>query len=103
MAADIADGVKPEIVKQFRQAVLDLRKTPNLSDELFNRMGAVYARVLPGYDPNLKTVPGGVYFIIGSEKQFVAYEAYLKSTLGADVKLWRLYPRDFWMVDEAIG
>jgi Zn-dependent M16 (insulinase) family peptidase len=98
MAADIADGVKPELVKQFRQAVLDLRKTPNLSDQLFNRMGAVYARVLPGYDPNLKTVPGGVYFIIGSEKQFVAYEAYLKSTLGADVNLWRLYPRDFWMV-----
>jgi Zn-dependent M16 (insulinase) family peptidase len=98
MAADIADGVKPELVRQFRQAVLDLRKTPNLYDELYNRMGSVYAKILPGYDPKLKSVPGAIYFVIGNDKQFVAYEAYLKTTLGAETKLHRLYPRDFWMV-----
>ena len=97
MAADVADGLKPEQVKQFRQAVLALRKVPNLSDELYNRMGPVYARILPGYDPKLKNVPSAVYFVIGPEKQFVAYEAYLKSTLGPDTRLYRLYPRDFWM------
>ena len=97
MAADIADEVRPERVKQFRQAVLELRKLPNLSDELYNRMGTVYAQVLPGYDPQLKPVPGAVYFVIGPEKQFTAYEGYLKSTLGPDTRLYRLYPRDFWM------
>src|SRR5712691_9526779 len=64
MAADLADDLRPEIVKQFRQAVLELRKAPNLSDELYDRMGPVYAKILPGYDPQLKTVPGAVYFVI---------------------------------------
>lgn len=97
MAADIADGLKPETVKAFRQAILDLRKSPKLADELYDRMGSVYAKVLPGYDPKLKSVPGAIYFVIGNDKQFVAYEAYLKSTLGPDTTLYRLYPRDFWM------
>src|SRR5678816_1878434 len=97
MAADIADGVQPEMVKRFRQAVLDLRKSPKLSDELYDRMGSVYAKILPGYDPQLKSVPGAIYFVIGNDKQFVAYEAYLKSTLGPDTQLYRLYPRDFWI------
>ncbi len=97
MAADVADGLKPEQVRAFRQAVLNLRKTPNLYDELYARMGKVYAQILPGYEPQLENVPGSVYFVIGPEKQFVAYEAYLKSTLGRDTRLYRLYPRDFWM------
>jgi Zn-dependent M16 (insulinase) family peptidase len=97
MAADIADGLQPEMVKRFRQAVLDLRKSPKLSDELYDRMGSVYAKILPGYDPQLKSVPGAIYFVIGNDKQFVAYEAYLKSTLGPDTQLYRLYPRDFWI------
>jgi hypothetical protein len=52
---------------------------------------------LPGYDANLRSVPGAIYFVIGNDKQFGAYEAYLKSTLGPDTQLYRLYPRDFWM------
>jgi Zn-dependent M16 (insulinase) family peptidase len=98
MANDIADGLQPETVKRFRQAVLELRKSPKLSDELFDRMGPVYARILPGYDPQLKNVPDAVYFVIGNDKQFAAYEGYLKSTLGANTELYRLYPRDFWVV-----
>jgi Zn-dependent M16 (insulinase) family peptidase len=98
MAADIADGLQPDMVKRFRQAVLELRKSPKLSDELYDRMGPVYAKILPGYDPQIKSVPGAVYFVIGDDKQFAAYEAYLKSTLGADTQLYRLYPRDFWLM-----
>lgn len=97
MAADVADELKPEQVRAFRQAVLGLRKSPNLYDELYTRMGPTYARVLPGYDPQLKNVPGAVYFVVGPEKQFAAYEAYLKSSLGPDTRLYRLYPRDFWL------
>lgn len=97
MAADVADGLKPDQVRAFRQAVLDLRKTPTLYDDLYARMGKVYAKILPGYDPQLKNVPGAIYFVVGPEKQFAAYEAYLKSTLGPETRLYRLYPRDFWM------
>jgi hypothetical protein len=44
-----------------------------------------------------KDVPGGVYFAIGPEKQLDAYEQYLKKAEGPETKLYRLYPRDFWL------
>jgi hypothetical protein len=96
MADDLADGLTPEIVARFHQAILELRKDPKLSDELFRRMTLVDAQVLPGMGAKAKTVAGGVYFTIGPEKQFAAYEQYLKQAEGADAKLFRLYPRDFW-------
>jgi len=54
---------------------------------------------LPGYGKSVKNVPGGIYFVIGPEKQMQAYEAYLKSVDGANTTLFRLYPRDFWMME----
>lgn len=101
MAADLADGVMPETVSRFRRAILDLRLIPNLSNELYNRMDGVYARVLPGYGVKAESVAGAVYFVIGPEKQFGLYEAYLKSVEGPDARLFRLYPRDFWMTSAA--
>jgi hypothetical protein len=98
MAADIADGYTPDVVRKFRTAILNLRTTPKLADELFARMPDVYARVLPGSGVKAKDVADGVYFVIGPERQMALYEAYLKSTEGADTSLYRLYPRDFWMV-----
>jgi Zn-dependent M16 (insulinase) family peptidase len=97
MAADLADGLTPDMVRDFRRAILSLRSTPNLSEELYNRMGKVYARVLPGYEGRMRDVTGGIYFVIGPEKQFNAYEGYLKTVEGADARLFRIYPRDFWM------
>ena len=41
-----------------------------------------------------------MYFVIGPEKQFAAYEEYLKKTEGPDAWLYRLYPRDFWLTEE---
>ena len=49
MAANLADGLTPEIVKTFRQHVLDAAKTPDLAAALFGRMESVYGKVLPGY------------------------------------------------------
>ncbi len=97
MAADVADGLTPERVRAFRNAVLNLRAAPNLPAELYQRMGAVYAAVLPGYGVKAKEVPGAIYFVIGPEKQIEVYEKYLKSVEGADARVFRLYPRDFWM------
>src|SRR5947209_20069071 len=104
MANDIADGIPPEAVRKFRQAVLALRATPNLSDELFKRMNTVYARVMPGLGAKASGVEGGVYYVIGPEKQLTAYEQYLKTVEGPDARLFRIYPRDYWMrLKEAEG
>ena len=99
MASNLADNITPDSVRRFRQAILDLRKMPNLAEELYKRKDKVYERVLPGYGKiKGKDVVGANYFVIGAEKQMSAYEAYLKSAEGVDTKLYRLYPRDFWMI-----
>jgi hypothetical protein len=97
MAEDLADGLTPEVVTRFHRAILDLRKPPDLADELFRRMPKVYERVLPGMRMHGKDVRGAVYFVIGPEKQLAAYEQYLKKVEGPDTRLFRLYPRDFWV------
>jgi Zn-dependent M16 (insulinase) family peptidase len=97
MAADIADGTPPETVRKFRQGLLSLRNMPNLSDELFKRMNTVYARILPGLGAKAGAVEGGVFYVIGPEKQLTAYEQYLKTVEGPDARLYRIYPRDYWI------
>jgi hypothetical protein len=97
MAADIADGLTPDVIRRFRQSILALRNDPKLSDELFKRMGAVYARILPGYGVKARDVQGGVFYVIGPEKQLAAYEEYLKTVEGPDAQLLRIYPRDYWL------
>ena len=100
MAADIADGLSDEVVSRFRRNILALRKTPDLRGELQRRMLPAYGTVLPGMGVKAGGVPDAVYFVIGPEKQFAAWEEYLKTVEGADAKLYRLYPRDFWMIGE---
>ena len=99
MAHDLADNQPPDQVRKFRASILELRKDPNLGNTLFDRKDAVYGRMLPGYNVKGKEVPGAVYFTIGPDKQLDAWEAYLRNTEGAETKLWRLYPRDFWMTN----
>ena len=97
MAADLADGLTPDVIRRFRQSVLALRRDPKLSDELFRRMTNVYARILPGLGTKARDVRGGVFYVIGPEKQLTAYEEYLKTVEGPDARLHRIYPRDYWM------
>src|SRR5918992_4629455 len=78
MAHDLADGMTPEVVSRFRRSILELRRKPNLADELYKRMDEAYAKVLPGYGVKAKDVAGGIFFVIGPEKQFALYEDYLK-------------------------
>jgi Zn-dependent M16 (insulinase) family peptidase len=100
MANDLQDGYTPEQVKNFRLAILKLRKKPGVIYDIFKNKDAVYETILPGYGKPSKDVVGGKYFVIGPEKQMEAYEAYLKSVDGNDTKLYRLYPRDFWMMHD---
>jgi Zn-dependent M16 (insulinase) family peptidase len=97
MANDLADGMTPEVVARFRRAILELRRKPNLSEELYKRMDQTYGRVLPGYGIKAKDVEGGVFFVIGPEKQIALYEDYLKTVESPDTRVYRLYPRDFWI------
>lgn len=97
MADDLADGLTREVVTRFHRAILDLRQRPDLAAELFRRMPKVYERILPGMGGPAKDVAGGVYFVIGPEKQLDAYEQYLKKAEGPQASLFRLYPRDFWV------
>jgi Zn-dependent M16 (insulinase) family peptidase len=97
IANDLADGQTPEQVRSFRQSILELRKDPGLAGKLFDRMDRVYGRVLPGYNVKGFEVTNAYYFAIGPEKQLDAWEAYLKNAEGAETKLFRLYPRDFWI------
>jgi hypothetical protein len=97
MANDLADGVTPEVVARFHKAILELRRTPNLARELHQRLAPFYGRVLPGLDGSVKGVRDGVYFVIGPEKQMAAWERYLKTVEGPEAKVFRLYPRDFWL------
>lgn len=97
MANDIADGLTPEVIRRFRQAILSLRQDPKLADDLFKRMAAVYARLLPGLGVKAGDVAGGIYYVIGPEKQLSAYEEYLKTVEGPGVRVYRIYPRDYWM------
>jgi hypothetical protein len=97
MANDLADGLTPDVVSRFHKAILDLRQDPRVGAELFRRMNAVYGKVLPGMNVKAKDVEGGVYFVIGPEPQLAAWEEYLKKADTPDARVFRLYPRDFWM------
>ncbi len=97
IAADLTDGVTPEVVREFRNQILLLAKRPDLASLLFDRRETVYGRVLPGYGAPSATVPDGVYFVIGPEKQLDRYQEYLQSIEGKDTRLYRLYPRDYWI------
>jgi hypothetical protein len=100
MAADLADGLTPEVISRFRRAILDLRRnTPMLQSELLARLDRVESAVLPGMSAKAKDVKGAEYFVIGPEKQLNAWEQYLKAADSPDDRVWRLYPRDFWLTE----
>jgi len=96
MAADLADGYTPEIVRRYNEKVLQLRKLPNLFDELKQRMENIYGTVLIGYGHPLSESTDGYFFIIGPEKQFQSLEQYIASAESPQT-VYRLYPRDFWL------
>jgi len=102
IAADLADGVTPEVVTRFREEILDIRQDENLADELYSRMEPTYGQVLPGYGPAGRDVPGAIYFIIGPEAQFELFENYLKGVEPGET-LYRIYPRDFWITEEKLS
>lgn len=97
IAADLADGQPPELVRRFRASILELRRDPHLVDRLYERKDRVHARLLPGYDTKGLDRSGGSYFVIGPDRQLDAWEQYLQGAEGSGTRLQRLYGRDFWI------
>jgi len=97
IAADLADNQPPDLVRKFRQSILELRKDPKLGEILFDRKDRVYGRSLPGYNVKASEVTDGIFFVIGPDKQLDAWQQYLTEVEGSDSKLYKLYGRDFWM------
>jgi Zn-dependent M16 (insulinase) family peptidase len=97
MAADLADGLTPDVVRRFRESVLAVRESEGFYDTLYDLMDDTYGEVLPGLGPASEQSRDAIYYVIGPEKQFESYEEYIKSVEG-DVTLYRIYPRDYWLV-----
>jgi Zn-dependent M16 (insulinase) family peptidase len=97
MAANLADGITPQIVRTFRQKVLAQRDRKDLYRELESRMEAVYGSVLIGFGPPLTESEDGISFLIGPESQFEFLENYIEAAEGKQT-VYRLYPRDFWLI-----
>ncbi len=100
MASNLVDGQTADLVKAFRTRVLELAKQPDIATKLYARLESTYGKVLPGYGVSAtKPDPNAVYFVIGPDKQLSAWEDYLKAIYKDPKvgKLYRLYPRDFWI------
>ena len=96
MASDLADGIKPDMVRAFRQKVLSMRDDDKLLEKLAARMEETYGPVLIGYGPSLTESADASLFLIGPEPQFESLEQYIKTAEGEQT-VQRLYPRDFWL------
>ena len=95
MADDLVDGLTPEVVSGFRKAVLAQTDRPDLAQQLFQRLPAVYGKVMPGFGKPSTEAPTN--FVIGPAKQLDAYQDYLRAVVDKKIVLHRLYPRDFWI------
>ncbi len=96
MANNLADGVTPDKVRTFREAMLKLRAEPGIADQIFARVDKVYGKIMPGYGPKAKETPGAVYYIIGNDKQFRAMDTDVE--VREDEHVYKLYPRDYWLI-----
>ncbi len=99
MASDITDGFTPDVVRKYRQKILEERDTKGIYDQIHNRMEDAYGSVLIGYGKPLAESQDGIFFLIGPEAQFESLEEYIKQTEG-EQPIYRLYPRDYWLVTE---
>lgn len=97
MARDLADGVTPDVVRHFHQALLAFHDTSGWAEKVTQAIIPVDGTVLPGLDKPCAQVRGGAYVVIGAEHQFDLMQQYLTAVEGPAVRLYRLYPRDFWL------
>ncbi|MBI5881939.1 MAG: hypothetical protein HZB91_02410 [Elusimicrobia bacterium] len=96
MAANLADGVTPEVVRAFKSRLVAKAREPGALKAVQSRVAPVLGRVLVGLGPKAAEAPEASGFVIGPAPLLDDYEAYLKAH-GEAERLIRLYPRDFWL------
>ncbi len=94
MAANLVDGIPPDLVREFRTKILEQSQHADLANDLYARIPAVYGKLLPGLAPPSRDV---TYFVIGNAKQLAAYQDYLHAVVSKATRLFTIYPRDFWL------
>jgi len=96
MAENLVDGYTPDKVRNFRQKVLDMRKRPDLFEQIWSRMEQAYGPVLIGYGEPLAKSEDSNFFLIGPPPQFESLEQLIETSEEAK-PVYKLYPRDFWI------
>ncbi|MBN2385012.1 hypothetical protein JXQ70_19225 [bacterium] len=95
MAEFLADGFRPELIRQYRSSLLSLRDQENILPELVDLLPEAAGRVVVGYGAKAIESPDTTILLIGPEFQIENMEKYLNKVEGPD-KFYRIYPRDFW-------
>lgn len=96
LAYDLEEGNRPELVREYKSALLRLARDPATPELVRGRFGKAMGRVLAGM-PGVKIseYPGAGVFLTGPEAVVRHYEDYLRER-GDTSPVVRLYPRDFW-------
>ena len=98
MADNIADGLTPEIIRQFRLRLLELESRPDLLSELKAALPQTAGRLLPGYGIPMTDNAETIVTIIGPEHHITAFEKFLTEQEPGLPPFFRIYPRDFWQL-----
>ena len=92
-AQDIRDGLEPAKVRRFSEAILSLRRDPNLLSELTQAgLKAICGVLLRDDCKEQQQSENSLFFFVGSEEVLADVEKRL-----AIPKLLKLYPSDFWI------
>jgi Zn-dependent M16 (insulinase) family peptidase len=93
LARDIRDGVRPEKVRRFSEAILALREKPDLLKELKQTsFDSICDVLMTDSCVAQQRKAHSIFFFIGSETVLSDTETRLSIP-----RLVRLYPRDYWM------
>ena len=91
-AQDIRDGLEPEKVRRFSEAILSLTRDPNLLSELTQAGLKAICGVLLRDDCKEQQQSENSLFFVGSEQVLSDVEKRL-----AIPRFLKLYPSDFWI------
>lgn len=93
LAADLRDGSRPEIINRFSKAILELRTSADLPQELISLQVPAISSILLGEDNKEQQMhTKSLFFFVGSEDTLSTVEKRLHLS-----QLVRIAPSDFWM------
>jgi hypothetical protein len=98
-ADDRVDGDTPEKVAAYRRTILALKDRPGLWERIKEKILPAAGRVLPGLGTRGRDAVEGVFLTIAPEPMLARWEKWLRDHEGAEERVFRVYGRDFWMVD----